>query len=64
MLRGGGPSSQFDRIAGVLAAVVVIRLTIFLLIRNESIADPKLFFVLQCDELVPPHWVVYTWDPQ
>jgi len=48
MFRGsGGPGSQFDRIAGILAAIVVMGLAVFLLIRNEPIADPKLFFVLR-----------------
>jgi hypothetical protein len=38
---------QFDRIAATGAALVVIGLAVFLLIRNEEIADPQLFFVLR-----------------
>jgi len=38
---------QFDRIAATLAALVIIALAVFLLIRNEKIADPQLFFVLR-----------------
>lgn len=38
---------QFDRVAATLAALVVVGLAVFLLVRNEPIADPKLFFVLR-----------------
>lgn len=38
---------QFDRAAATLAALVVVGLAVFLLVRNEQIADPKLFFVLR-----------------
>jgi hypothetical protein len=38
---------QFDRIAATCAALVVVGLAVFLLIRNQPIADPKLFFVLR-----------------
>jgi hypothetical protein len=38
---------QFDRIAATLAALVVVGLAVFLLIRNTPIADAKLFFVLR-----------------
>ena len=38
---------QFDRIVGMLAAIVVVGLAVFLLVRNQPIADPKLFFVLR-----------------
>ena len=41
------PSPQFDRIAATLAALVVVGLAVFLLVRNQPIADPKLFFVLR-----------------
>jgi hypothetical protein len=41
------PSLQLDRIAATLAALVVIGLAVFLLVRNQPIADPKLFFVLR-----------------
>jgi hypothetical protein len=40
-------SPQFDRVVGVLAAIVVVGLAVFLLVRNQPIADPKLFFVLR-----------------
>lgn len=43
--QGGG--LQFDRIAATCAALVVVGLAVFLLIRNEAIADPQLFFVLR-----------------
>ena len=41
------PGPQFDRIAATLAALVVVGLAVFLLVRNQPIADPKLFFVLR-----------------
>jgi cytochrome c biogenesis protein CcdA len=37
----------FDRIAATLAALVIVGLMVFLLIRNEPIADPRLFFGLR-----------------
>ena len=37
----------FDRIAATCAGLVIIGLAVFLLIRNEKIADPQLFFVLR-----------------
>jgi hypothetical protein len=40
-------SLQFDRVAATCAALVVVGLAVFLLIRNQPIADPKLFFVLR-----------------
>ena len=40
-------SPQFDRIAATCAALVVVGLAVFLLIRNKEIADPRLFFVLR-----------------
>jgi hypothetical protein len=40
-------SLHFDRIAATCAALVVIGLAVFLLVRNEEIADPRLFFVLR-----------------
>jgi hypothetical protein len=40
-------SLQFDRIAATCAALVVVCLAVFLLVRNEEIADPRLFFVLR-----------------
>src|SRR5215467_3226754 len=36
-----------DRIAATIAALVIVGLTVFLLIRNEPIADPRLFFALR-----------------
>ena len=41
------PGLQFDRLAATLAALVVIGLAVFLLVRNQPIADPRLFFVLR-----------------
>jgi hypothetical protein len=41
------PSLQFDRIAATVAALVVVGLAVFLLVRNQAIADPRLFFVLR-----------------
>ena len=41
------PILQFDRIAATFAALVIVALAVFLLIRNQPIADPKLFFVLR-----------------
>ena len=38
---------QFDRVAATCAALVVVGLAVFLLVRNEEIADPRLFFVLR-----------------
>lgn len=38
---------SFDRIAATVAALVIVGLAVFLLIRNQPIADPKLFFVLR-----------------
>ena len=37
----------FDRIASTFAALVIVGLVAFLLIRNQPIADPKLFFALR-----------------
>lgn len=37
----------FDRIAGILAALLIVVLAVFLLIRNEPIADPRLFIALR-----------------
>ena len=39
--------TQFDRIAATSAALVVVALAVFLLVRNEPIADARLFFVLR-----------------
>jgi hypothetical protein len=41
------PGLQFDRVAATLAALVVVGLAVFLLVRNQPIADPKLFFILR-----------------
>ena len=38
---------SFDRIAATVAALVIVGLAVFLLIRNQPIADLKLFFVLR-----------------
>src|SRR5215468_10216057 len=40
-------STQFDRIAATFAALGIVGLVVFLLIRNEEIADPRLFFALR-----------------
>jgi hypothetical protein len=40
-------SYRFDRIVATLAALAIVGLAVFLLIRNQPIADPKLFFVLR-----------------
>ena len=37
----------FDRVAATLAALVIVGLMAFLLVRNEPIADPRLFFGLR-----------------
>jgi hypothetical protein len=37
----------FDRIAATFAALVIVGLVAFLLIRNQSIADPRMFFALR-----------------
>jgi len=39
--------TRFDRIAATLAALVILGLTAFLLVRNEAIADGQLFFALR-----------------
>jgi hypothetical protein len=39
--------TSFDRIAATLAALVVVGLAVFLLVRNEPIASPQLFFVVR-----------------
>jgi hypothetical protein len=38
---------SFDRIAATIAALVIVGLAVFLLIRNQPIADPRLFFVMR-----------------
>jgi hypothetical protein len=38
---------QIDRIAATCAALMIVGLVIFLLIRNQEIADPRLFFALR-----------------
>src|SRR5215471_10666994 len=40
-------NAQFDRIAAVCAGLVIVGLVVFLRIRNEEIADPRLFFALR-----------------
>ena len=40
-------NTQFDRIAAVCAALVIVGLVVFLLIRNEEITDPRLFLALR-----------------
>jgi hypothetical protein len=41
------PAPQFDRLVATLAALVVMALAVFLLVRNQPISDPKLFFILR-----------------
>jgi hypothetical protein len=43
----GRSSPPFDRFAATGAALVIVGLAVFLLVRNEPIADPKLFFVMR-----------------
>jgi hypothetical protein len=38
---------EYDRLAAVFAALVIVGLVVFLLVRNEPIADPALFFALR-----------------
>lgn len=38
---------QFDRIVATCAAVAIVALVGFLLVRNQEIADPRLFFALR-----------------
>lgn len=40
-------SLQFDRIVATCAALVVVGLAVFLLVRNQEIADARLFLVLR-----------------
>ena len=44
---------QFDRVAAVCAALAVVGLAAFLLVRNEAIASPQLFFALRV--VIPPY---------
>ena len=41
------PTLPFDRIAATCAALVIVGLAAFLLIRNQPITDPRLFLVLR-----------------
>ena len=43
----GQSNSPFDRVAATCAALVIVGLVVFLLIRNEEIADARLFFALR-----------------
>ncbi len=43
----GQAKAGFDRIAAVCAALVIVSLVVFLLIRNEESADARLFFALR-----------------
>jgi hypothetical protein len=47
----GAKASQralpFDRVAATGAALVIVGLAVFLLIRNQPIADPRLFLMLR-----------------
>jgi hypothetical protein len=44
---GNRSTLPFDRIAATLAALVIVGLMVYLLIRNEPIADARLFFGLR-----------------
>lgn len=39
--------SSFDRVSATIAALTIVGLAVFLLIRNEPISDDQLFFVLR-----------------
>lgn len=41
------PATSLDRIVAIFAALVIVALAVFLLIRNQPIADPRLFFLLR-----------------
>ena len=41
------PVTALDRAAAISAALVIVGLAVFLLVRNQPIADPRLFFVLR-----------------
>ena len=43
----GQANVGFDRIAAVCAGLVILCLVVFLLVRNEEIADARLFFALR-----------------
>ncbi len=43
----GSAGLQIDRVVAMLAASAVVGAAIFLVIRNQPIADPKLFFILR-----------------
>jgi hypothetical protein len=45
--RAGQGGLQFDRVAATCAALVIVCLVVFLLIRNQEIADARLFFALR-----------------
>lgn len=38
---------SFDRLAAIFAGLAILGLVIFLLVRNEPIADARLFFALR-----------------
>ena len=39
--------ASFDRIAAIVAAMAIVGLVVFLLVRNEAIASPQLFYALR-----------------
>jgi hypothetical protein len=45
--RTNHPTNSFDRIATTCAALIIVCLAVFLLIRNQPIADPRLFLVMR-----------------
>jgi hypothetical protein len=38
---------QYERVAATSSALVILGLAVFLLVRNEEISDPRLFFALR-----------------
>ena len=40
-------TSQFDRTAAVFAALIIVGLVVYLLVRGDEIAGPRLFFALR-----------------
>src|SRR3954468_18677756 len=44
---GHSPGSRFERAAATVAALSVVAVRMFLLIRNEPIADPRFFLALR-----------------
>lgn len=43
----GSTGHMFERVAGTLAALAIVGMVLYLLVRNEPIADERLFFALR-----------------